>query len=200
MKNSVTTDQNGVVFLRGFKTILRPPNRVLDHDLFYRWINDPDIWCFLKRFAPISHQSEGEWIDKMNTQNNSQIFTIETHEGQPIGVMGLEKIDWKNRHAMTGSFIGEKCFWGQGYGTDAKMALLKYAFDELNLHKVMSGVISFNKRSLAYSKKCGYVEQGCLKDHVFRDGKYHDETLLAVFRSSWHVAYSAYLNKMNSKK
>lgn len=184
-----------VVFLQGRKTILRPPNREKDQALYYRWINDPEVRRYLKICRPMSFKAEGEWIDSAGTRSGSIGFTIETLDGQPIGVMGFDKIDWKDRRATTGSFIGEAEYRGKGYGTDAKMALLKYAFEDLNLHKVCSGALAFNGRSVAYSQKCGYRIEGREKRHIFREGEYHDHILLAVFRNDWQRAYKAYLAK-----
>jgi RimJ/RimL family protein N-acetyltransferase len=184
------------VFLRGRKTILRPPNLEQDLHLFYKWINDPEVRRFLKVFRPTSLESEKKFIESTNGSSNSIIFTMETFEGQAIGVMSLEKIDWKNRRAVTGTFIGEKDFWGLGYATDAKMELLRYAFDELNLHKICSGAVEFNERSVAYSQKCGYRIEGREKQHIFRDGKYYDHILLAVFRKGWFNAYQKYLTSV----
>lgn len=185
--------KNDVVFLRGLKTVLRPPNKEKDLDLYYKWINDPEVRVFLKAFRPISLKAEGEWIDSLNSKPTSIVLTIETLDGQPIGVMAMDKIDWKDRRCVTGSFIGEKELWGQGYGRDAKMALLKYAFDTLNLHKVCSSAIDYNQRSVRYNQACGYRVEGRLKQQFFRNGKYCDEVLLAVFRKDWVKAYENYL-------
>ena len=55
--------------------------------------------------------------------------------------MGLHTIDWKNRHATTGTFIGEEQWRGKCFGTHAKMLLLRWAFDELGLNKIESRAI-----------------------------------------------------------
>ena len=196
MSEKAKLAQGQVVFLRGCKTILRPPNLEKDQELFYKWINDPEVRRFLKVIRPMSLKAEGEWIDATNSTSTCISFTIETLDGQPIGTMSLDRINWKDRRAVTGTFIGEAEFRDKGYGTDAKMALLKYAFEELNLHKVCSGALGFNDRSVAYSKKCGYKVEGREKQQIFRDGKYYDHILLGVFRKDWERAYKTYLAKI----
>ncbi len=81
---------------------------------------------------------------------------------------------------------------GQGYGTEAKMLLLDYAFNTLNLRKVCSTVLAFNGRSQRYNEKCGYVVEGVQKAQVFRDGSYHDLILMAVFRDDWLPVWREY--------
>lgn len=107
--------------------------------------------------------------------------------------------DWVRHNALTGSsflcpttadsthgaMIGEKEYWGKGFGTDAKMALLEYAFNTLGLRRVKSEALAFNKRSIAYSLHCGYVLEGTKKKEVFRDGRFHDLVFLAATRKTW---------------
>jgi RimJ/RimL family protein N-acetyltransferase len=96
--------------------------------------------------------------------------------------------------------IGEKEYWGKGYGTEAKMLLLHYAFDTLNLRKICSSVISFNERSHKYSLKCGYKEEGRRKAQLFRDGKYWDEIQLAVFRKDWLLLWKKFQAEQKKAK
>ena len=65
------------------------------------------------------------------------------------------------------------------------MALLEYAFDILNLRKIISRVKAFNSRSQRYSEKCGYVVECKIKDRFFEAGKYWDEIILSVTREQW---------------
>ncbi|MBP9760373.1 MAG: GNAT family N-acetyltransferase, partial [Candidatus Pacebacteria bacterium] len=101
-------------------------------------------------------------------------------------------ISWINRTATSGAFIGDVAHQGQGYGTEAKMLLLDYAFNTLNLRKVCSTVLAFNGRSQRYNEKCGYVVEGVQKAQVFRDGSYHDLILMAVFRDDWLPVWREY--------
>jgi RimJ/RimL family protein N-acetyltransferase len=99
--------------------------------------------------------------------------------------MGIHRINWIHRYATTGAFIGEKEYWGKGYGTDAKMHLLEYAFHTLNLHKMCSSVYAFNERSVKYSLRCGYKIEGTRKQHVFRNGQYWDLIELGLLYEDW---------------
>jgi len=180
-----------VVFLRGKKVILRPFNKATDLETFWRWINDPDNNQFLTTNKPIPMVAEERWFDEQ-PRPNAIALAIETKDGQLIGNMGLHQIDWVSRFATTGAMIGEAEFRGQGYGTDAKMILLNYAFNRLGLRKIMSHVLSFNGRSLRYSKKCGYREEARIKEMHFRNGQYYDDIILSVTREEWLPLWQAY--------
>ncbi|HEU5114552.1 MAG TPA: GNAT family protein [Candidatus Paceibacterota bacterium] len=180
-----------IAFLTGHTALLCLPIES-DLPLFTRWINDPEINRFLKHRMPILHAGEKKWFDSLADRKNDVVLTLCTTAGRPIGVMGMHRIDWINGTATTGAFIGEKSLWGKGYGSDAKMVLLNYAFNTLNLRKICSRVYDFNGRSLAYSKKCGYREEGRLRKHVFRDGNYYDVIELAVFKEDWLPFWKKY--------
>ena len=175
-----------IIFLKGNKIILRPICKETDLPTLLRWINDPEVIQYLTTYLPSMKQNEEEWLDSLpKNRNENIVLAIETLAGKFIGVMGLHRIDWKNRTAGTGAFIGNKKYWNRGYGTDAKMILLNYAFNTLNLRKIYSGAIAFNKRSIRYSLHCGYKIEGRRRKHFFVQGRYYDEVILAVFKPDW---------------
>jgi RimJ/RimL family protein N-acetyltransferase len=162
------------------------------------WVNNPEIRQFLLRCGPTMLETEEAWLSQMaadatrGTMTHAMFLIVDKDGNKPIGTIGLSQIDWKNRHALTGTFIGKKDMWGKGYGTDAKMLLLNWAFNELALNSIESHVIEFNRRSVAYSKKCGYKETGRLRQRHFRNGKYYDEVLLDVLAKEWHPLWQKF--------
>jgi len=194
-----TTDSDQTVFLRAKKSVLRPLESVYA-PLLTRWINDPDVTQFLERKMPMMQAAEEKWIESLATSKTDIVLLIVTLTGKPIGVMGIHSINWIDGTATTGAFIGEKEYWGKGYGTDAKMVLLNYAFNTLGLRKICSRVYAFNARSIAYSKHCGYVGDGVQKKHVFRNGEYHDVVQLAVFKDTWLPYWNTYAKGLKVKK
>ncbi len=184
--------EHHITFLKGKKTLLRPLDRTKDMDYCLQWINDPDITPFVRRFMPVSREEEQEWFDRHAHHKDAVTFMIETHKGKPIGVMGIDRIDWKDRVGTTGAIIGDKRYWGKGYGTDAKMILLNFAFNALNLRKMCSHVIAYNKRSLYYSLHCGYKIEGRLRAHHFKEGAYHDGIVLGLLKEEWLPYWKRY--------
>ena len=185
-----------IVFLKGKKVILRPLRKSTDIEHTLRWINDPEIRQYLTTFLPISEQKEEAWFDGLLERENDLVFAIETLDGITdgtfIGTMALNHINWKDRVAVTGALIGEKSYWNSGYGTDAKMILLDYAFNTLNLRKICSSVLEFNKRSLRYNLRCGYKIEGRKRKQIFKNGKYWDEIILGVFQKEWLPIWKKY--------
>lgn len=180
-----------IVFLKGRRINLRLITKDDVEDLA-TWINDPEIRQYLSRGFPIDLITESNWVSKLYPSEENVILAIETTEGELIGDIGLHKIDYVSRTATTGTMIGDKNFHGKGYGSEAKMLLLNYAFNTLNLRKINSEAISFNKHSVNYSLKCGYEIEGVRKKEIYKNGRYHDMVLLAVFKKNWIPLWKAY--------
>lgn len=180
----MTLDTSQIVFLKSNNVALRPLVKD-DVPLLIKWINDPEVIQYLNVYMPTMEAAEYEWFDNLHKQKQKNVVLAIVVDGKTIGTTGIHGIDGKNRRASTGALIGEKEYWGKGYGSEAKMLMLHFAFNILNLRKIYSEVFVFNERSHKYLMKCGYEEEGRRKEDYFYNGKYWDTILLAVFRDKW---------------
>ena len=155
---------------------------------FVRWFNDPEVRRYLTSYEPMSHAVEERWFEEHLARRNDIILAIEVREGDEwihIGNIGLHRIDWKNRTATLGIVIGERGYWGRGYGTDAVRTMLRYAFDELGLNRVELETFSFNPRAIRCYEKAGFVREGVRRRALYRDGRYHDVIIMGILRSEF---------------
>lgn len=111
-------------------------------------------------------------------------FAIEA-DGQCIGQCSLFAFDEVARTCQLGITIGDKAYWGHGYGREAITLLLDYAFRLRNLHKVSLQVNGRNRRAIRAYEACGFVEEGRLRQHVWNDGAYDDLIQMGLLRSEW---------------
>ncbi len=143
-----------IIFRQSKRLYLRP---FLKSDLPYvlRWMNNPEVTQFLARRYPVTESEEIRWIEQAHERAPADQALMIVRKGgvpnkdQPIGVMGLHKVDLINRHATTGAAIGEPECWNKGYGQEAKMLLLEYAFEQLNLRQVYSHVMAGTASAVA---------------------------------------------------
>ena len=112
--------------------------------------------------------------------NNFAIEDIET--GKYIGGCGIQNVNWLSRVALVGIMIGDKDYWGKGYGTDAMKTLVTFIFNNMNINKIRLSTFSFNERAIKSYKKCGFTVEGVLKNEIFKDGKYYDEIIMSIFK------------------
>jgi RimJ/RimL family protein N-acetyltransferase len=151
-----------------------------DIPTFVRWFADPEVREFLLLNRPISIAEEEQWFVQQLQSQNAELFAIETNDGIHIGNIGLHDINWLHRSAEMGIVIGHKQYWGKGYGSDAIRTLLRFAFDEMNLHRVQLTVYEDNARAIRAYEKCGLRHEGRLRDAVYRKGRYYDMLLMSV--------------------
>lgn len=151
-----------------------------DLERCYRWVNDPEVTEHLTIRFPMSTQQERQWLLQASSGDGDRSFAIETADGEHIGNIGLHRINWLDRNAELGILIGEKRHWNQGYGTDAIRTLLKFAFEEMNLHRVYLRVDADNPRAIRCYEKCGFVMEGTLRHGTYRRGRYKDQHVMSV--------------------
>jgi RimJ/RimL family protein N-acetyltransferase len=172
-----------VVFLRDNELILRPFQRD-DVSFLTRMVNDPEVTRYLNRFLPMTEVQELAWVESAGTGTRPGVglmVTVRTEAETRIGTVGLHQINWRDRTAVLGISIGNKNFWGRGYGTRTVRLMADYAFSVLNLRKVCLSVLATNERAIRCYATCGFREEGRLKEQLFRDGAYVDEVHMALF-------------------
>jgi RimJ/RimL family protein N-acetyltransferase len=108
-----------------------------------------------------------------------------------IGTMGIGGIDWISRAGTSGSLIGYQDYIGKGFGSEAKMLLLDYVFNVLNLRVIYSEVIEYNNRSNGSLQKCGYEEIYRIPKKHFRGGDYFDSIGYQCTRETFEKAKAA---------
>lgn len=169
-----------------------------DLDRYLAWINDPEVVQYLATAAPhpVSRAQEEEWIRSAVTHTRPPeiTFAIETLDSAThIGSVGLHRVGNTAHHASLGILIGDKSYWNRGFGTDAITIMLHYAFEELNLNRVWLEVHDFNHRAIACYRKCGFIEEGRLRQDRFRNGQYGDTLIMGVLRNEFrtHVSQQA---------
>ncbi|MGB9756957.1 MAG: GNAT family N-acetyltransferase [Candidatus Bipolaricaulaceae bacterium] len=148
---------------------------------FLRWLNDPEVRRFLLMHEPLSRAREERWFEEQLSRQSDLILAIEVLVGDEwvhIGNVGLHRLDLKNRTAVLGIVIGEKGFWGKGYGREAIRVLLRYAFFEIGLHRVELETFAFNERALRCYEAVGFKRVGVRREAFFREGAFHDVILM----------------------
>lgn len=169
-------------------------HEVADADAIFRWINDREVARFLKARYPQSRAFEEGWMAErasMQLSLSRVSFAIETKDGTHIGNIGLHGGSAEDRSASLGMMIGEKDYHSKGYGSDALMTLLRFAFEEMNLNRVSLDVYEFNAPGLAAYRKCGFTEEGRRRRAMYQGGAYHDVVAMAILRHEWAARVDA---------
>lgn len=174
----------------GTKTRLRSFERA-DLPRSVAWMNDPDVRDGIAMYWPMSLDDEVKWYEAMlQGDKHERAFALDARKEdgwQHIGSMGFRHIDWRSGQAEFGIMIGEKEYWGQGYGTDAVKTLVQFGFDELNLKRIWLRVFDFNARAIRCYEKAGFSLEGRLRQHYYHAGRYYDELIMGLLREEWRM-------------
>ena len=121
-----------------------------------------------------------------NTGEDLGLSVEEQATGELAGHVALFGAHARRRSATLGVLMGP-AHRRRGLGRDAVELSLRYAFSELNLHRVQLQVWAFNERALRTYRDCGFVEEGRRREVVFHGGSWHDEVGMAVLEHEWRA-------------
>jgi RimJ/RimL family protein N-acetyltransferase len=167
----------------GDKCYLSPVN-IQDADKYTEWLNDLEISSTLQITHQILNEEiEKEILTKLSKENLFAIVDVKTDE--LIGGCGFVSVDQLNRNAEFGVFVGNKDYWGKGYGTEATNLTLVFGFNVLNLNNIMLKVYSYNDRAVKCYEKCGFKEIGRRRKSRIISGKEYDEMYMDILASEF---------------
>jgi len=113
-------------------------------------------------------------------------FAIEADD-KFIGICALFNVDSVAGTCELGIGIGNKSYWGKGYGREALALLVDYGFRYHNLHKIWLRVHAVNERAQKAYQAVGFVEEGRLRAHVYSNGGYDDLVMMGILREEWQA-------------
>lgn len=170
--------------IRGTRLYLRSIERD-DLERCHDWMNDEALRATLSQRYPMSLAREADWVERATRgQDPSHVtFAICLFEGdRHIGNCSLESIDRDNSVATFGIFIGEADSRGKGFGEEATRTLCRYAFDEMNLHKIRLDVHSGNAGAVRTYENVGFQTEGVLREETYRRGRYIDVLRMGLLK------------------
>jgi RimJ/RimL family protein N-acetyltransferase len=172
--------------LQGNRVTLRPIRRD-DLEAMCRFNNDVEVELAGGGDPPMPQSLErlqAEFdADVAKGGRNGAGFVIEA-DGNCIGQCALFHFDDVGRTCALGITIGDKAYWGRGYGREAITLLLDYAFRLRNMRKVWLTVNGPNERAIRAYRACGFVEEGRQVQQMFSNGDYIDLVYMGVFRDA----------------
>ena len=156
-----------------------------DLDRIHSWHNDRDLYEMLGgAFKFVSKESTKAWLERVTglapqPSDEIRLAICVKETDKHVGNIYLRQINWISRNAEMQIFIGDPQERSKGYGQSALRQLLVYAFRDLNLKRVHLGVLHGNSAARGY-EKAGFVVEGMLKNHVFKQGQWKDVVVMGL--------------------
>lgn len=168
-------------FLIGERCYLRGLEEDDLSERYFQWLNDFDVTRYLEsgRF-PNSKAAQRNFFEH-SQQGDKVIFAIVDKANDcHIGNIGLHDLTTVHRRASLGILIGDKAYWGKGFGTEATWLAVDYGFRRLNLHSIWLGVLTVNVGAIKAYEKVGFTIDGTNREAWWADGRYHDTHTMSI--------------------
>lgn len=173
------------MILRGKYVTLRPIEYE-DLEFIRDLMNDPEMENTIIGWSwPIAKKDEEQWYANFHNSDKMLRYMIENSDGDVVGLTGLKDIDWKNGKVLGAGIRISKHAQSRGIATDAYATMIRYAFNELRLHRIESSAFEDNIASLRFLEKLGYVREGLQRECVYKNGKYHNVVLLGLLKEDF---------------
>lgn len=169
--------------MQGERVILRPMEK-FDTDDVVRMRQDRAVLAQLFSDNPSTRESHLQWFEKMQAEGTRQEFMIVNRvTNRSVGTIGLSNIVIEHHRAEFGILIGDAKILGKGLAFEASELLLDYAFNKLGLRRVCLHMFSDNKPARGLYQKLGFIQEGTLKQYVYKNGEYRDVVVMALLRN-----------------
>jgi len=169
----------------GDKVGLRPVEEE-DLPLLAQWRNDPQSrsMFLMPLLLPVSGQKK--WYEAvLNDPTQMRFMVVRLDNQAVVGTISLLHIDYRNQMAEMGSDIIIPAERGHHFGLDATRALIRYAFEELNLRRLYGTGLSANTIGMRKHMRAGFKPEGIGRKAVLVNGEFQDAIYLGLLREEW---------------
>ena len=150
-----------------------------DAEAIRRIRNDQTTWENLTDPTPITESDQVAWYRALSSRAGTRCFVVFDEVNPFLGYVRMDEYDKINRSVRVGLDIAPE-FRGRGHGQKAFSLLLRYAFHEMNVHRVWLLVLHTNLRAIHVYQKIGFSPEGALREAVFRHGRYVDYKIMSI--------------------
>lgn len=172
--------------LKGQKTLIRPIEED-DMDTFYQWYNDQEVNLWSSGAWPLNTLLSKDQLTEriLDDSPDNYRYAITDQDNQLIGTIGFKEVNLPSRSASLFVVIGDKSFWGKGYGTDALITFARFLFNQWNFHRLSLDTWDENIRAIKAYEKVGFKIEGRQREARFVLGNYHDSILMGLLRAEF---------------
>ena len=138
--------------------------------------------------SPAAARAFTERFAEFGARDERIMFAIETIAGELVGGINIHNRQSTHGTFETGSRI-YRAYRGRGYGFDAKLLVLRYAFHELRFQKYVIRCLGSNEAMVRHAARLGCVQEGRLRRQIYTDGAHHDELVFGLLREEFDALW-----------
>jgi RimJ/RimL family protein N-acetyltransferase len=116
-----------------------------------------------------------------------------------VGTVGLHDSNMRLKMGTLDVWVSPSYEQGQGYGGDATLIMLNYAFNELGFQRVGLEVYAPNVKAAGLYRKLGFVEEGRLRRTYFYKGEYYDQLIMSMLAEEFREKHREFIEYLYSE-
>ena len=167
-------------------TALRPE----DASTMAHWYEDGEFGRLFdaKPAYPRTENSVTKWLDGVERDHDGFALAIRLlYSDDMIGYVDISGIQWTHGCGWLAVGIGNPAHRNKGFGTEAMDLTLRFAFHELNLHRLQLTVFGYNEAAIRLYERIGFTKEGAFREYLLRDGKRYDMLIYGMLASDWEA-------------
>ena len=155
----------------------------VDLPLLLDFRNQPQFRRFFREYRELSSSHQEKWFVNvvMGDPSTRMFSVIELGTGRLLGACGLCYIDYINRTADFSIYIGaDDLYIDDKFAPDAARVMIRYGFDELNLHRLWSEIYAIDEAKQAFFGKLGFHLDGRHRETHWTEGRWVDSLYFSL--------------------
>ena len=158
--------------------------RESDLPMVMDWRMRPYITRYMNTDPQLTLDGQRRWFERLNS-DDSQLHWVVTFDDNPIGMMNVVNIDRTNSRCSWGYYVAEREYRSLKLALYLEWNLYDYVFDVLKLHKLCNETFVENEQVVQLHQLCGSRQDGVMRDHIFKNGKFYDVSVGSILADEW---------------
>ena len=150
-----------------------------ESEMVLRWRNMPQIQKWMYQDHLITSKEHKGFLKRLKTDRKNSVYLVKRGKDEYIGMISLNNIDSKNRHAYLGIYANPENKL-PGYGSILINCIKFLAFKKMRLHTLKLEVLRVNDRAHHFYLKHGFKKEGVLKEFINKNGSWTDVVVMGI--------------------
>jgi [ribosomal protein S5]-alanine N-acetyltransferase len=151
----------------------------------HEYYSDPETALYVPFTAFTSIENTEKLVGRIANgfeQKESFMFGVERKsDGKIMGISDLFNISFQHLHTVIGWGLA-RAYWGFGYMTEAVREVIRFAFEEMGMHRIEAECQVENIRSIRVAERCGMTREGTRRENEINRGRFVSNHVYAIVR------------------
>lgn len=157
-----------------------------DLEQLLEWRNKPHLRKYFREYRELSWDQQTWWYENIVLKDDKvRMFAITDLDGKLLGASGLCYINWVDRNADFSIYLGsDDMYIDDVYAIDASKSMIKYGFEELNLHRLWAEIYDFDEPKVKMFNTLGFELDGRHRETHWTNGKWCDSLFFSLLNDN----------------